>query len=401
MNIHSYGPRAGGAECEDIHAPRRAGRSLHETLPTPKRSCRCRCLSLAGCAVGPNFHRPQAPKDAGYTVAPLPDKTTSTQGPSGDAQHLALGRDVDYRWWETFGSPGINSLVERAFRVNPSVRAAQASLRQAQEMVYAQQGYFWPSVGADYNFERQKLPGNTATSSAPGIQGNGQVLVPSAPAQPLIYNFQTAQLTVGFVPDVFGENRRKVESLDAQAQNATLRARGDLHQSCLERRGRGDPGGFDPRPVEGNPRDHRAQREVGRHPARQVRAGLRERSGPRRSRAAARPGEVAAAAAAEAIRAEPRLDPRAGGQFAGPGRLRDVRAHLPEVAHGAAALPAFENHRAASRHPRRGGGHALGECERRRGGRRHAAAIHHHRVRRAERRRSSARCSPGAGLSGR
>ena len=80
-------------------------------------------------------------------------------------------------------------------------------------------GIFWPSVGADYNFERQKLPGNTATSSAPGIQGNGQVLVPSAPAQPLTFNFQTAELTVGFVPDVFGENRRKVESLDAQAQN--------------------------------------------------------------------------------------------------------------------------------------------------------------------------------------
>jgi NodT family efflux transporter outer membrane factor (OMF) lipoprotein len=169
--------------------------------------------------VGPNFHRPPPPKEAGYTVAALPEKTTSTPGPSGDAQQFVMGQDVDYGWWEAFGSPGINSLVERAFRVNPTVRAAQAALRQAQEMVYAQQGYFWPNVGADYNFERQKLPGNTATSAAPGVQGTGQVLLPPAPAQPLIYNFQTAQLTVGFVPDVFGENRRKVESLDAQAQN--------------------------------------------------------------------------------------------------------------------------------------------------------------------------------------
>jgi NodT family efflux transporter outer membrane factor (OMF) lipoprotein len=184
----------------------------------PSALCCVILSSLAGCAVGPNFHRPQAPKDAGYTIAPLPDKTTSTPGPSGDAQQFAMGRDVEYRWWESFGSPGINSLVERAFRVNPTVRAAQAALRQAQETVYAQQGYFWPSVGADYNFERQKLPGNTATSSAPGVQGNGQDLAPNGPAQPLIYNFQTAQLTVGFVPDVFGENRRKVESLDAQAQ---------------------------------------------------------------------------------------------------------------------------------------------------------------------------------------
>jgi NodT family efflux transporter outer membrane factor (OMF) lipoprotein len=169
--------------------------------------------------VGPNFHRPEAPKDAGYTVAALPDKTSSTKGPAGDAQQFMRGQDVDDRWWEAFGSAGINSLVERAYRVNPTVRAAQAALREAQELVYAQQGYFWPSVGADYNFERQKLPGNTASSTAPGVQGNGQVLVPSAPAQPLIYNFQTAELTVGFVPDVFGENRRKVESLAAQAQN--------------------------------------------------------------------------------------------------------------------------------------------------------------------------------------
>ncbi len=174
--------------------------------------------SLAACAVGPNFHRPQAPKEAGYTVAPLPDKTTATPGPSGDAQQFVMGQDVDFRWWQAFGSAGIDALVERALRANPTVRSAQAALRQAQEMVYAQQGYFWPSVGAEYNFERQRLPGNTASTAAPGVQGNGQVLLPVAPAEPLTYNFQTAQLTVGFVPDVFGANRRKLESLDAQAQ---------------------------------------------------------------------------------------------------------------------------------------------------------------------------------------
>ena len=36
--------------------------------------------------------------------------------------------------------------------------------------------------------------------------------------QPLYYNFQTAELTVGFVPDVFGGNRRQVESLAAQTE---------------------------------------------------------------------------------------------------------------------------------------------------------------------------------------
>jgi NodT family efflux transporter outer membrane factor (OMF) lipoprotein len=57
------------------------------------------------------------------------------------------------------------------------------------------------------------------------VQGNGDNL--SAPRQtpgvppytaPLYYNFQTAELTVGFVPDVFGANRRQVESLAAQTE---------------------------------------------------------------------------------------------------------------------------------------------------------------------------------------
>jgi NodT family efflux transporter outer membrane factor (OMF) lipoprotein len=65
------------------------------------------------------------------------------------------------------------------------------------------------------------------------VQGNGDNL--SAPLQtpgvppytaPLYYNFQTSELTVGFVPDVFGANRREVESLVAQtaAQRYALEA---------------------------------------------------------------------------------------------------------------------------------------------------------------------------------
>ncbi|MHB8817410.1 MAG: efflux transporter outer membrane subunit [Steroidobacteraceae bacterium] len=184
---------------------------------------RCMALPLlataiAGCAVGPNFHKPVAPAGVGYMTAPLPDATVAADVAGGDAQHFVMGQDVSFKWWEAFGSPSLNSLVEQAFRANPTIPAAQAALRQAQELVYAQRGYFYPSVAANYAFERQKLPGNTATSSAPGVQGNGQNIAPSGPAQPVTFNFQTAQLTVGYTPDVFGSNRRKVESLDAQAQ---------------------------------------------------------------------------------------------------------------------------------------------------------------------------------------
>jgi NodT family efflux transporter outer membrane factor (OMF) lipoprotein len=196
----------------------------HHPLRVPGRSCVALALAitatLVGCAVGPSYHRPAAPADAGFTTTPLPPVTSSAQVFAGDAQHFIPGQDVSFDWWRAFGSDAVNSLVEQAFRANPTVPAAQATLRQAQELVYAQRGYFYPSVTAGYSFERQMLEGNTATTSAPGVQGNGQNLAPSAPAQPLIYNFQTAALTVGFTPDVFGSNRRKVESLEAQAQIA-------------------------------------------------------------------------------------------------------------------------------------------------------------------------------------
>jgi NodT family efflux transporter outer membrane factor (OMF) lipoprotein len=180
--------------------------------------------AVAGCAVGPNFHEPAAPAGAGYTTAPLPQTTASADALGGDAQRFVTGQDLPFEWWEAFGSPALDSLVEKAFRANPNIKAAQAALRQAQELVSAQQGYFFPTVSADYNFERQKLPGNLSGTSAPGVQGNGtdiaayQNLNSTPHNLPLYFNFHTAQFTVGFVPDVFGGNRRKVESLDAQAR---------------------------------------------------------------------------------------------------------------------------------------------------------------------------------------
>ncbi len=169
---------------------------------------------LAGCAVGPDFNRPGSPRDAGYTVAPLPAATASATAAGGQAQRFAIGRDIQFDWWTLFRSPALNSLVEQAFKANPTIDAAQAALRQARENVRSQQGAYFPTADAGYTFERQQLAGNLS-SNAPGLQGNGTYVGGSPPA-PTTYNFHTAQLTVGFVPDVFGANRRAVESLVAQ-----------------------------------------------------------------------------------------------------------------------------------------------------------------------------------------
>jgi len=178
----------------------------------------------ASCAVGPRYHQPKAPTNAGYAPAPLLETSAAAPVHGGEAQRLVSSRDIPFEWWQLFQSPALNALVERAFKANPTVTAAQAALAQAQELVYAQQGYFFPTVGANYNFQRTKIAGNFTVDDSPGTQGNGDNLNPplldlkNVPhTAPLYYDYHTAQLTVGFVPDVFGANRRQVESLAAQA----------------------------------------------------------------------------------------------------------------------------------------------------------------------------------------
>lgn len=197
------------------------GRRLSRTLVAA-------CVALAaasGCAVGPRWHPPSAPAAAGYAPRALPQLSAAAPVHGGEAQHFALGRDVPAAWWRLFGSPALDALIAQAFNANPSIASAQAALRQAQELVAAQRGYFFPTLDASYQFERQQLPGNLVGTSAPGFQGNGTnlsaVQSPLPPYnEPLIYGFHTAQITVGYVPDVFGANRRQVESLSAQAEVA-------------------------------------------------------------------------------------------------------------------------------------------------------------------------------------
>lgn len=187
---------------------------------------------LAGCAAGPDFSRPAAPAATAYAPAsaPLAAQTVAASAPVGTAQRLDPAKEIPYDWWTLFQSPQLNSLIERAFKSNPSIESAQASLRQAEEYVNAQQGYFYPNVGANYSATRNKLAGNMGGNS-PGVQANGHVIQAGSatgapPVTPAYYNFHTAQLTVGYVPDVFGANRRAVESLEAQknAQRFQLEA---------------------------------------------------------------------------------------------------------------------------------------------------------------------------------
>lgn len=190
-------------------------------------------LAFTGCAAGPDFKRPSAPAANGYAPGnPVPKATSSAPVLAGESQRFNPAADIPFDWWTLFQSQQLNTLVIRAFKANPSIESAQAALRQAREYVTAQQGFFYPTVGASYTPSRNKLAGNMGGNS-PGVQGNGSVIQtysnPAGPAPfngPAYYNFHVAQLTVGYVPDVFGLNRRQVESAQAQmnAQKLQLEA---------------------------------------------------------------------------------------------------------------------------------------------------------------------------------
>ncbi len=185
--------------------------------------CCCLLAALCGCAAGPDFQRPPAPSAQGYGTTVAAQETVAAAVLHGQAQQFVAARDIPSEWWKLFQSPQLDALIQRAFKANPDIAAAQAALRQAQAYVEAQQGYFYPAVSAGYSPSRNKLAGNMGGNS-PGVQGNGSIIQtysnPAGPKfnGPAYYNFHVAQLTVGYAPDVFGANARRVESLQAQTE---------------------------------------------------------------------------------------------------------------------------------------------------------------------------------------
>jgi NodT family efflux transporter outer membrane factor (OMF) lipoprotein len=164
-------------------------------------------LLIAGCAVGPNFERPAAPDVGDYTATPLSTTVTSTNVAGGEAQHFAKGMDISADWWTLFHSKSLNDLIDQSLTNNHDLKAAQAALSVARENVLAQRGVYFPRVTGSFSATRQKA----SELLAP---------VPNFPVVPSEFQFNlfTPQVSISYAPDVFGLNRRTVESLTAQEQ---------------------------------------------------------------------------------------------------------------------------------------------------------------------------------------
>jgi NodT family efflux transporter outer membrane factor (OMF) lipoprotein len=158
--------------------------------------------TLAGCAVGPNFQAPKAPANTQYTRGQQPETTSDAPGNAGAAQTLVVDRDIPADWYSLFQSSTLDDLVRQGLRDSPTVAAAKAALKNAQDTYLAERGaLFLPKVDGQFNATRERVPGAAFGD-------------PTAPAS--TFTLYNAAVNVSYNLDVFGASRRQLEGLRAQ-----------------------------------------------------------------------------------------------------------------------------------------------------------------------------------------
>ncbi|MEN6473436.1 MAG: efflux transporter outer membrane subunit [Syntrophaceae bacterium] len=158
-------------------------------------------LPLAGCAVGPDFRKPDAPAVKTYTTTALPVETATSPVAGGEAQRFVMQKEITDQWWTLFQSRALDDLISQAFAQNPSLAAAQASLKQAEENRRAAFGTLLPAVDASAAASRQQVTG--ASSGQAGVKIDP-------------FNLYNASVAVSYTLDIFGGSRRELEALQSQ-----------------------------------------------------------------------------------------------------------------------------------------------------------------------------------------
>jgi NodT family efflux transporter outer membrane factor (OMF) lipoprotein len=159
--------------------------------------------ALAACTLGPDFRNPDAPRTDRYLADDQPSQLVSAGIPGGEAQQIVQSLDIPGQWWGVFQSRPLNGLIENALVANPDIRAASAGLRVAQFNARAQRATLFPTVQANFGASQNQT---------------SDVLAPIPANSTTIFGLFTAGLTISYTLDLFGANRRAVESLDALAE---------------------------------------------------------------------------------------------------------------------------------------------------------------------------------------
>src|SRR4029077_11194534 len=98
-------------------------------------------LALAGCAIGPNYRRPQVP---------VPDRFYADER-AAEARSLA-----DVPWWDVFDDPILKGLIEEAVRNGFDTRLSAARVLEARARYGIVRSQFFPSVDYEGGWQRAR-----------------------------------------------------------------------------------------------------------------------------------------------------------------------------------------------------------------------------------------------------
>lgn len=156
-------------------------------------------LTLAGCAVGPDYQRPDTALPAQFReMAPWKAAEPRDDLPRGP-------------WWESYGDPQLNALAAQVAIANQNIVAAAAQLRLAQAALGGAQAVYFPVFA-----------GSASASRGQGVSTNTTQGSAAAPVR----NTDRLGLTASWEADVWGRIGRSVEAgaATAEASAADLQA---------------------------------------------------------------------------------------------------------------------------------------------------------------------------------
>jgi NodT family efflux transporter outer membrane factor (OMF) lipoprotein len=155
--------------------------------------------SLAGCAVGPDYEKPDAPIPAAF-------KEQSGWKASEPADALDRGP-----WWSIYKDPVLDGLEKKIDISNQTLKESEAAYRQARAIVDQARASFFPTITGDFSQTRSQSGSGGAGG---GLVTAGGFLSRAGAAR----NQYTLSAGASWAPDIWGKIRRTVESDVANAQ---------------------------------------------------------------------------------------------------------------------------------------------------------------------------------------
>jgi NodT family efflux transporter outer membrane factor (OMF) lipoprotein len=154
---------------------------------------------VAGCAVGPDYHRPPA-LGTNAVPAQFGDHSITNTGEWKTAEPAAqLPRGA---WWKIYADAELDRLETLAASNNQQIAVAVANFDQARAAVKVAQANFFPQISANPSATRQRTSANVLSSGG----NNGS----------RTYNTFNVSADASWELDVFGRIRRQTESTRAE-----------------------------------------------------------------------------------------------------------------------------------------------------------------------------------------